>query len=175
MLTVENALVLMIDMQEKLVNATNAQNEVKRAKIVLDSAKLLEIPIVVTEQYPKGLGSTINDLAQDNNVFEKTSFPCLLENNIKTAIENSNRKQIILFGIESHICVYQTALNLLDSGYEVYMVKDASASRAKSEYETVLQLMQQAGIKVTTTEIVVFELLKTAKHPKFKEVQALIK
>jgi nicotinamidase-related amidase len=177
MLNTENTLFLMIDMQEKLVAATNANREVQNAKKLLKTATVLEVPIIITEQYPKGLGGTVEDLKGFclNNVFEKTSFSALAEESISQAVANFSRKQVVLFGIETHICAYQTALSLKDMGFDVYIVCDASASRDDFQHKTALHLMENAGIKVTTTEIVVFELLKTSKHPNFKEIQTLIK
>ena len=177
MLNPESTLFLMIDMQEKLVAATNAEQEVLNAKKLLKTAEILEIPIVITEQYPKGLGTTVGELQEfcSNNAYEKTSFSALSEESVAQAITAPARKQVVVFGIESHICVYQTALNLKDMGYDVYMVCDASASRDDFQHKTALRLMKNAGVKITTAEIVIFELLKTSKHPNFKEIQALIK
>ena len=177
MLNIENSLFLMIDMQEKLVAATNANQEVQNAKKLLKTATVLGVPILITEQYPKGLGETVEDLKEFciNNVYEKTSFSALAQENIARAIAVSERKQVVLFGIETHICVYQTALALKDMGYDVYIVADASASRDDLQHKTALRLMEGAGVKITTAEIVIFELLKTSRHPNFKEIQALIK
>ncbi len=177
MLNVENSLFLMIDMQEKLVAATSANQEVQNAKKLLKTAEILELPTLITEQYPKGLGTTVSELQEfcTNNVYEKTSFSALAEENIAQAITAHARKQVVLFGIEAHICVYQTALSLKDMGYDVYMVCDASASRDDFQHKCALRLMESAGVKVTTAEIVIFELLKTSKHPNFKEIQGLIK
>lgn len=177
MLNTENSLFLMIDMQEKLVAATNANTEVQNAKKLLKTAEALSVPTIITEQYPKGLGGTVEELKEfcKDNVFEKTSFSAIAESNIAQKIANIAPKHIVLFGIEAHICVYQTALSLLEEGYDVYMVTDASASRDDFQHKTALKLMEGAGVKITTSEIVIFELLKTSKHPNFKEIQALIK
>ncbi len=91
------------------------------------------------------------------------------------ALEKANKKQVVILGIETHICVLQTAVDLIKNGFEVYIVKDACASRNKKEYKTGLELLKQYGAKITCTEIALFELLKTAKHPNFKDIQALIK
>ncbi len=177
MLNVDNSLFLMIDMQEKLVAATSASQEVQNAKKLLKTAEILEIPTLITEQYPKGLGTTVSELQEfcKNNVYEKTAFSALADENISQAIVGTKRSQVVLFGIEAHICVYQTALALKDMGLEVYIVCDASASRDDSQHKCALRLMENAGVKITTTEIVIFELLKTSKHPNFKEIQGLIK
>lgn len=176
MINKDNVLVLMIDMQEKLVNATNALKEAEVAEKFIKACDILNIPIITSEQYPKGLGHTLDKLqTQNSEVIEKTSFSVLKEKNAKNIIEKYNKKQIVLFGIETHICVYQTALDLLEQGYEVYLLKDASKSRAENNFSTSIDLMHQQGIKITCLEIVLFELLESAKNPNFKEIQALIK
>lgn len=180
MLSIENSLLLVIDIQDKLVKACkDSENIGRKSSILAAAAKILEIPTLVSEQYPKGLGETIpelkNSLAEDSFFVEKTSFSVLKEDGFKEKLASYDRKQIILCGIEAHICVYQTCLELLESGYDVYVVKDASSSRNEYEYQTGLELMRDFGAKLTCVEMVLFELLKTSKHPDFKSVQALIK
>lgn len=183
MLNIETSALVIIDIQEKLVNASKygidvANNMAKVAK----SAKILSIPTVVTEQYPKGLGSTVanvkESLSESAFLTEKASFSALLEPAFAEKIQelkNSGRNQIVIGGIETHICVLQTAYDLMKEGFEVYVLKDACASRNKSEYKTGLELLKQYGAKLTCVEITLFEWLKTSKNPNFKEVQALIK
>lgn len=175
----DNCLILMIDMQEKLVNATNAIDEVKNAYKILKTASLMNIPVVVTEQYPKGLGETVSELKDVFNentfLFEKTDFSALNNHDVLKKLETLGKKQVILFGIEAHICVFQTAKALIEKGYEVFLIKDASKSRKNYEFETGINLMQQYGVKVSCCEILLFDLLKSSKNPNFKEVQGLIK
>ena len=102
-------------------------------------------------------------------------FSVLNENGFEEILQKSGKKHIILCGIEAHICVYQTAIDLINKGYEVSLVADASASRNKYEFKTGVELMRQNGVNITCVEIVLFELLKSSKNPMFKEVQALIK
>lgn len=179
MLDIENSIVIAIDIQEKLVNAVAKHSPVEQACKIVQTAKILDIPVIVTEQYPQGLGATVFDfkecLGENTSFFEKTAFSALCSDELKEKLTNSNRKQVILFGIEAHICVYQTACDLIAQGYEVYIVKDASASRNKYEFKTGIELLKQIGAKITCTEIVLFELLKTSKNPNFKAIQALIK
>ena len=175
----ENSLLLVIDVQEKLVNALDKNIIIKRVYNLVKSARLLSIPIVVTEQYPKGLGSTVADISkefpQDTPVFEKTAFNALSEAGMIDKLKSYHKKQVVLCGIETHICVHQTAAALLREGFEVYVVKDACASRNKYEFKQGIELMQQNGAKISCVEIVLFEWLQTAKNPNFKEIQALIK
>ncbi len=177
MLRADNSFILMIDMQEKLVNATNAQVEPQNAQKLLAAANILELPIITTEQYPMGLGSTIEPLQTflSENAFEKTAFSAMKEDAILRAVANLKRKQVILFGIELHICVYQTAMELLEKGYEVFIVKNACKSRSEYNFEAGLELLKSKGSNITTLEILLFELLQSSKHPNFKEIQALIK
>ena len=178
-LTPENSLLLIIDVQEKLVNALDKDIIVKRVTNLAKSARLLDIPVVVTEQYPKGLGKTVETLsaafAEDIPVFEKVTFNALEADGVLEKIKSYGRKQIVICGIETHICVHQTAAALLREGFEVYVVKDACASRNKYEFKQGIELMESNGAKVTCVEIVLFEWLKTAKNPHFKEIQTLIK
>lgn len=179
MLSSENTLVLVIDIQEKLVAALHKNTIVENAVKIASAAKLLDIPLLLTEQYPKGLGNTVlplkNVLPEGSNVVEKTYFNALLEDGMLDKIKSYGKKQIVILGIETHICVYQTALALVDAGFVVYVIKDACASRDKYEFKAGIEAMKQHGVKVTCVEIALFEWLKGAKHPKFKEVQALIK
>ena len=178
-LSAENSLVLIIDIQERLVGALEKNVIVENAVKIASAAKALEIPVLLTEQYPKGLGHTVPQLQEalpeGSEVVEKTYFNALLEDGMLDKIKSYNKKQIVIFGIETHICVLQTAHDLMKAGFEVYVLKDACASRNKSEYKTGLELLKQYGAKVTCLEITLFEWLKTSKNPKFKEVQALIK
>lgn len=176
MLEIENCIVLMIDMQEKLVKATCAEQEVLQAEKLIKTAEILNIPTFVSEQYPKGLGNTLECLKNDKQkYFEKTSFSILKDANFAETLKSCKKTQIVLFGIEAHICVYQTAMDLLKEGFEVYLVRDASKSRHEAEFSTGIELMRQEGVKITCLEIVLFELLKTSKNPHFKEIQNLIK
>lgn len=178
-LNIENSLLLIIDVQEKLVNTLDKDIIVKRTASLTNAAKILGIPILVTEQYPKGLGSTVSqvkqNLSENTKIFEKTSFSALKEPGFTEILKTYNKKQIVICGIETHICVHQTASDLIAEGYEVYIVKDACASRNKYEFKQGIERMQENGANISCLEIVLFEWLKNAKHPNFKEIQALIK
>ncbi len=172
----DNCLFLIIDIQEKLVNMLN-DNSVKDTAIKLSkAARILNIPAIITEQYPKGLGSTIEEIKSElpyADYIEKTAFSAF--NEIKSKLEAKQKKQIIIFGIETHICVLQTAFDLLNNGYEVFIVKNASGSRNNENKEAAIRRLIHANSQIVTDEMVIFELLKTSKHPNFKEVQAIIK
>lgn len=175
MLEANNSLVLMIDVQERLVGALEKNVIVEKSQKIIDGANILGIPVLATEQYPKGLGHTVVTLADNTEVVEKTYFNALLEDGMLDKIKSYGKKQIILFGIETHICVYQTACALIEAGFEVYIIKDACASRNKYEFKQGIEAMRANGAKISCVEMTLFEWLKGAKNPKFKEVQALIK
>ncbi len=172
----DDALVLIIDIQEKLVNMLKdisvEENAIKLAK----AAGILGLKTIITEQYPKGLGSTLQEIKsaiQNAKYIEKTAFSAFED--IKEILKKEETKQIIICGIETHICVLQTAFDLIKNGYEVFTVINASGSRQDDDKNTALQRLRHAGCQTVTLEMVIFELLKSSKHPKFKEVQALIK
>lgn len=175
MLEANNSLVLMIDVQERLVGALEKNVIVEKSQKIIDGANILGIPVLATEQYPKGLGHTVVTLADNTEVVEKTYFNALLEDGMLDKIKSYGKKQIILLGIETHICVYQTACALIEAGFEVYIIKDACASRNKYEFKQGIEAMRDNGAKISCAEMTLFEWLKGAKNPKFKEVQALIK
>ncbi len=180
MLNIENSILIIIDIQEKLVKAAK-EGEIcaKNSAKLLKAANILNIPTIITEQYPKGLGKTVTEISQEmttgTTVIEKSSFSAMLEPEFNKHTIQTDRKQVILCGIETHICVLQTAQDLIKSGFEVYIVRDGVSSRSTDERDIGLELAKQYGAKITGTEIVLFELLKTSKHPNFKEIQALIK
>lgn len=172
----EDSLILIVDIQEKLINATFNKDIIKeKAKILAKAANILNIPIIITEQYPQGLGSTLDFIKDLGKVYTKIDFNALTDNNLLNEIKNFHKKQIIVMGIETHICVHQTVNSLLEKGYETTIVSDACGSRTQIEYLSGLECMRQNGAKIKTTEMILFELLKSAKHPNFKEIQTLIK
>ena len=171
---------LIIDIQEKLINASfNKELIEKKALIMVKAAEILGIPITITEQYPKGLGNTLPDLKEAAGMraatFEKTSFSALENPSIASAMDKLSRKQVVIFGIETHICVNQTVSALLSKGYEVSVISDACGSRKECEHKAGLERMKENGAHILTTEIAIFEWLKGARHINFKEVQSLIK
>ncbi len=174
----KNSILLIIDVQEKLVNMLTDKSVSENAVKIAIAAGILNIPAIITEQYPKGLGNTIKEIKlslPDAKYTEKTYFSALNEEGFKDIIQIEHKKQVILYGIETHICVLQTAFDLLNTGYEVFVVKNACGSRTEENKEMALQRLRHTGVQVVTTEMVLFELLKSSKHPNFKEVQALIK
>lgn len=169
---------VVIDIQEKLVPAMNSRvsaDLIHHVELLLEGFEALELPIIATEQYPKGLGPTIGKLeaATRQACIEKTSFSCCGDPEFMAALENTGARQVVLVGMEAHVCVYQTLLDLLDRGYTVHLVRDAICSRFKSDFETAVASAAAAGAVVATTETVLFQLVGGAKHPGFKMVSQL--
>ena len=180
LLNTTTSVLLIVDIQEKLLKAQFKQERiVKNASILAAAAKILGIPVIVSEQYPQGLGPTIKEikenLPENAEFFEKTSFNCCLESGFNDLIEKFNRKQILVCGMESHICVHQTVHSLITAGYETYIIQDAITSRKEAEYKYGLTRMINYGAIPSCTEMAVFELIKCAKHSQFKAVQSLVK
>lgn len=176
-----HTVLVIIDIQEKLLNAAyNSLSIKKNIDILTKTAEVLNIPVFITEQYPKGLGSTISlitgNLSETTNIIcEKTDFNAFANKEIFKKFKKIKKKQVLICGIETHICVHQSAAELLRNGFKVSVVTDASGSRSESEHQCGLENIRQNGGCIKTTEMIIFELLKTAKHPKFKEIQTLIK
>ena len=147
----------------------------KNSNILLQAASILEIPVIVTEQYPKGLGSTANSLKtilpNETHYFEKNTFSALDNLDIMDALEKYNKKQIVLFGIETHICVNQTAYSLIEKGYDVNLVTDICGSRSEKEHHAGIERIKSHGANIITTEMTLFEWLKSSKHQMFKELK----
>ena len=138
----------------------------------------LDLPIFVTEQYPKGLGNTVDELKMalgTTDVPEKTVFSAYGCTGLPELIAESQAKQIVVCGIETHVCVNQTVHDLLADGYQVFVAVDAVESRHEMNFEWALRKMERSGASMTTSEMAAFELMKDAKHEKFKEIQSLFK
>ena len=132
---------------------------------------------IITEQYPKGLGSTIPEIKdiKDFLTVEKTTFSAYQTEEFKQKFDKLNNKNVLIFGIETHICVLQTALDLIKKNYNVYILSDCSASREEYNHKTALELFKNKGGNVLSLEIALFDFLKSSRHPNFKEIQGLIK
>lgn len=177
-LNADQAVLVVVDIQEKLVPAMNTKvsiNLIKHVELLLEGFAALELPVIATEQYSKGLGHTVSQLtaATRQSCVEKTSFSCCGEPNFLEALERTGAKQVLVVGMEAHVCVLQTVLELLDRGYVVHLVKDAICSRFKSDYKTAVTTAAAAGAVLTSTEIALFQLVGGAKHPGFKVVSQL--
>lgn len=179
-LDADKAALVVIDVQEKLAPAMDQElygQLVLDTNLLLEGFKALDLPIIATEQYPKGLGHTVSELVgvTDQHCVEKVSFSCCGADVFTDALEKSGAKQVLIAGMETHVCVLQTVLDLLDRGYVVHLVRDAVCSRFKSDYEAALSIAAQAGAVVTTTEAALFQLVKGAGTDIFKVVSKLVR
>ena len=179
LLTRENTALLIIDVQEKLLAVMQDKEKiVENILKLIDFAKIVNLPIIMTEQYPKGLGLTIEQIK--NRIpeivpIEKTAFSCFGVEGFKERLENYNMSTIIIVGIESHVCVSQTALDALDYNMRVCVISDAISSRTQENYLVGLERMRDNGVIIASTEMLMFELLKDAKTREFKKAQFLLK
>jgi nicotinamidase-related amidase len=158
----------------------NVLARVKRnSTILLASAEKLGVPVMATEQYPKGLGTLdadlVESLPEDSKQYAKTCFSCTGAENFSDHLSQTGRNQIILTGMESHVCVLQTAMDLIHTGYQVFIAADAVCSRNRENYESSLLRMKQAGAVITNTESILFEWLRDASHEHFKTLSTLIR
>lgn len=170
---------LLIDIQENILAVMNEPEKViKNSLNLIKGFKALNIPIFYTEQYPKGLGTTAPSLLKELeglSVIQKMSFSCSGVPNFFTRLIDNNVSQVVIAGIESHVCVQQTALDLLASGFQVDVAADATSSRKEIDYKLALKRMSTHGVEITTSEAILFELLAVAGTDEFKEISKIIK
>ena len=179
MLDIPNCCLVVVDVQGRLAELMHEKEILfKNIEILIKAAKILEIPILCCRQCPQSLGPTIPQIAEllaDCQPIDKASFSCCGNENFKTALKALSRRQIILTGIETHVCIYQTAIDLLAEGYSVDLPADAVSSRTLANKQTALRRLTAEGANPSSTEMTLFELLKTANHPNFKQIAKLIK
>jgi len=179
MLTAENAVLVVVDVQGKLAQMMhNKEYFFKNLSMMIQGAKILEIPVIWLEQIPEKLGSTTPEIAQllaDLKPISKHTFSAWRNENFRNALLAANRKQVILTGMETHICVYQTARSLAEHGYEVHVAADAAASRCPENREIGLEKIRNAGGIMTTVETALFEIMKEASGEKFREIVKIIR
>ncbi len=179
MLKLDDTALVVIDVQDKLAQLMHNRTELfKNLRLMIQGAQVLGIPILVTEQYPKGLGPTVpevSELLRGIQPITKNAFSCCGERAFMLALEPLGRRQILLTGIETHVCVHQTALDLLGAGYAVQVIADAVSSRTAENRHIGLAKMRDAGVVITSTETALFELIRVAEGPLFKQISKLVK
>ncbi len=172
-----DSLLLVVDVQEKLLaKMPGAEGFQRNIELLLDAADALDVPIAATEQYPKGLGPTIQGIAQrlKSPALSKTAFSCCGAEGFLAELRVHSRHNVILVGMETHVCIAQTAFDLMNAGFGVFVPVDAVASRREIDRETALRRMELAGCIPTTCEAIVFEWLRDAAHRQFKTVSKLV-
>lgn len=173
------SIALCIDIQERLFPHIHNNTAIeKAATILIQGLSILEVPLLVTEQYVKGLGATIPSLAAclgSYKALEKMCFSCADDSGIMTSIEESGKTTVIMFGIEAHVCVLQTALDLLEKNYRVVLIANAVSSRKEEDKDIAIERMRQHGVIISSYESILFELCRMSGTPRFKQISALVK
>lgn len=178
LISANKSCLLVVDVQEKLAPAmAEGDKIIENIMILMKAASKLATPILVSEQYPKGLGPSVKQIASlsGGDVIEKISFSCMAEDDFGGRFHKLGRRQAVVAGIEAHVCVLQTAMQLLDRGCKVFVVADATTSRTRDNHQLALQRLQVAGAEIVSTEMVLFEWLERADSRNFKELRKLIK
>jgi nicotinamidase-related amidase len=173
-----STVILVVDVQEKLAAAMEedaVEKLIKNATILIETAKTLGMPVMTSEQYPKGLGATLPSLPIPNAAMPKMTFDAISDLAISRALAATHARAVVVLGMETHVCVFQTARSLVKRGYATYVVADAVASRSKKNRALGLSLCEKAGAIVAPTETIVFDLLERAGTDAFKAISKLVK
>ena len=175
----ENTVLLIVDIQEKLAAVMKEKGKVVKNNLhLIELAKMIGMPVMVTEQYPKGLGMTVHEIREALPFYrpvEKMTFDCCGQLTFLEKLKELNKSNVVLTGMETHICVLQTCIGLIKGGINVHLVQDAICSRTKENWMTGTEFMRDAGAVVTCTETVLFQLLRVAGTEEFKAVSRMIK
>lgn len=175
----EDSVLLIVDVQESFrSNINDFSNITRNITIMAEAAKILKLPVVVTEQYPQGLGNIVAEISAclgEHKLFEKSCFSCCGNEAFMSHFEGLGRKQIVVTGIEAHVCISQTVHDLIEAGYQVHLVTDAISSRSVKNKEVGIHKMAQAGAIQSSVEAALFEMLVEANTETFKSVQRLVK
>jgi nicotinamidase-related amidase len=179
-LELSRSALLIIDMQVAFrLHLADFKETAERIATAVQGAKLLQLPILVTEQYPKGLGHTAQEikdvLPDETQIIEKTAFSSCGAQQFQSQLETSGRKQVLVTGLEAHICVNQTVHDLLANGFQVHLLTDCITSRKQTDREIALRKMELSGAIPSSVEMALFELMRDAKHEQFRAIQGLIK
>jgi nicotinamidase-related amidase len=179
MLDIRNCCLVVVDVQGKLAQLMHdKQSLFKNIQILIQSAQILNIPILWCQQCPDSLGPTVPEIAEHlagNEPINKAAFSCCGTEQFNIRLNESARRQVLLCGIETHVCIYQTAVDLLRKGFGVDVLADAVSSRTPENKQIAVKRMSAEGVNISCTEMAIFELLKTAEHPQFKQIASLIK
>lgn len=179
MISVEDTALIVVDVQGKLAEIVHESEFVlNQMEKLIKGAQILNLPIIWIEQYPEGLGPTIDQLKRhltDETYVAKRTFSACLEEDFMKEINSLKKKSFLVVGIEAHVCVYQTVRGLLHEKYDVEVVLDGVSSRTESDRTIGVEKMRSLGASITSTEMALFDLMVTSKHPDFREVIALIK
>ena len=175
----DRSLLLIVDVQEAMLKAVPVWEEtVRRVSQLVRTAAVLEIPVLVTEHYKKGLGATISQLdpiLEQASFFQKEHFSACLEEDFLQTVRSFDRPQIILAGMETHVCVFQTGMDLIQSGYQVHLVQNAVASRFKEDWNIAVNLFRDAGAVISSAEMIIFQWIRRSNTEEFRNVLPIVK
>jgi nicotinamidase-related amidase len=173
----QSAVLLVIDVQERINAVMADQGHMPRIEVLIEACRALDVPVIGSEQYPKGLGGTVEPLVGllGETPAAKDTFSCARDLGLREQLTAAGRPQVVVTGIETHVCVLQTVLDLLEAGYRVHVPHDAVNSRRPADKHWALERMQSAGAQITTTESGLFELLERCDTSDFKTVAKLVK
>jgi nicotinamidase-related amidase len=179
MLDIEKCSLVVVDVQGRLAQLMYGREALfKNIQILIKATKILDIPIVWCQQCPDALGPTVPQIAEllaDNQSIDKASFSCCGDERFIGKLNSLDRQQVLLCGIETHVCIYQTAVDLRSRGYEANVAADAVSSRTLENKQIGLERLRAEGVNVSSTEMALFELSRTAEHPQFKQIARLVK
>jgi len=179
MLEIRDCCLVIVDVQGKLAHLMhNKEDLFNNIRLLVRAAQILGIPVIWCQQCPQALGPTVSEIAEllsDNEPIDKSSFSCCGQERFRTTLDDLGRKQILLCGIEAHVCIYQTAVDLLRRDYQVHVLADAVSSRTLEDEQIAISRMQAEGAAISSTEMALFELLRTAEHPQFRQIAKLVK
>ena len=182
LVSADRSVLVVVDIQERLaasMERADRERVVRGARILLEGAGRLSIPVIVTEQYPKGLGPTeaelIRHLPEGTQRIAKTTFSAMGTAEFRSALEGTGREEVVVAGMESHVCVLQTAMELGAQGFSPFVAEDACCSRLERSHASAMNRLRSAGVAVTLVESVLFEWLRDARHEHFKTTSALIR
>ena len=177
--TKDDSVLVLIDFQERLMPAmVNADKVLKTTRKLIEGVNEFEIPIIVTQQYTNGMGPTVPELAPEIGDFEpveKKEFSCMQNEEFVKKLEETGRGTVIVAGCETHVCVQQTVLDLLEAGYSVIVAGDCVSSRKRYTRNTALALMNSEGAEISAYESILFDILQTADDPRFKAISKIVK
>lgn len=178
-LSPQQSFLLVVDVQGKLARLMHEpETMIRNQRILIEGCRLLEVPVIWAEQLPDKLGPTVPELAEKLdglNPCSKSSFGCMGDGELRRQIEALDRTQAILCGIETHVCVWQTASRMLETGFQVHLACDATSSRSAFNRDIAFQRMTSEGVRLAVVEMILFELMDKAEHPRFRDVTRLLK
>ena len=179
MLEIQKSCLIVVDVQGKLAQLMHEREHLFHSiQILIQAAHILRIPVLWCQQCPRSLGATVPQIAEllgENEPIDKANFSCCGEQQFNRKLKDLARSQVLLCGIEAHVCIYQTAADLLGQGYDVTVIEDATSSRTPENKRIAIRRMAAEGAHISSVEMALFELLRTAEHPQFKQIARLIK